>query len=77
MWGFHKLDNIEMFHRKFLKSLLKLNRGTANCMVYGEVGRFALASRVEKRMINFWARISQGKQIKALTHCLYIVTQAT
>ena len=57
VWGFQKLDCIEIFHRKFLKSLLKLNRGTANCMVYGEVGRFALASKVEKRMINFWARV--------------------
>ena len=30
IWGFQNLDQIERFHRKFLKSL-KLNRSTANC----------------------------------------------
>ena len=50
--------------------MLKLNRGTANCMVYGEVGRFALASKVEKRMINFGARVSQGKKSK-LSYIIY------
>ena len=33
-------------------------------LVYDEVGRFALASKVEKRMIHFWARVSQGKKSK-------------
>ena len=46
-----------MFHKKFLKCLLGVNRGTANCMVYGELGRFCLSSVVEKRMVNFWARL--------------------
>ena len=66
----HRLNCIEIFHRKFLKSLLKLNRGTANCMVYDKVGRFALASKVEKRMINFGARVSQGKKSK-LSYIIY------
>ena len=39
-------------------------------MVYGEVGRFSLASRVEKRMINFWARLIEGKKSK-LSHSVY------
>ena len=51
--GFQNLDQIERFHRKFLKSLLKLNRSTANCMVYGEVGRQNMTAVIEKRMINF------------------------
>ena len=46
--------------KKILKSILGLNRGTANCMVYGELGRVSLFHTVEKRMINFWARISQS-----------------
>ena len=70
IWGFCNLDSIEMFHKKFLKSILKLNRGTANCMVYGELGRFSLISTVEKRLINFWARISQGKKSK-LSYLIY------
>ena len=38
-WGCQKLNQIERFYRKFLKDLLTLNRSTANCMVYQEVGR--------------------------------------
>ena len=64
VWGFQKLDCIEMFHKKFLKSLLRVNRGTANCMVYGELGRSDLRSTVESRMVSYWARIVQGKKSK-------------
>ena len=64
IWGFQNLDQIERFHRKFLKSLLKLNRSTANCMVYGEVGRQNVTAVIEKRMINFWIHIIDGKQSK-------------
>ncbi len=70
IWGFQQLDQIEMFYKKFLKNLLKLNRNTANCMVYGEVGRFSLNSMVEKRMINFWLHVCQGKQAK-FSHTIY------
>ena len=35
VWGFQKLDHIGIFHRSFLKQILKFNTSTANCMVYG------------------------------------------
>ena len=38
IWGFENLDNIEVFYRKFLKYILKVNQQTPNCMVYGETG---------------------------------------
>ena len=52
IWGFQNLDQIERFHRKFLKSLLKLNRSTANCMVYGEVGRQNVTAVIEKKLLD-------------------------
>jgi hypothetical protein len=36
VWGF---ENCDVFYRKFLKRMLKLNKYTPNCMVYGEAGR--------------------------------------
>ena len=64
IWGFQNLHQIEMFHRKFFKSLLKRNRSTANCMVYGKVGRQSVTIVIEKRMINFWIYLIEGKQSK-------------
>ena len=70
IWGFYQTENIEIFHRSFLKSLLKLPKGTANCMINGELERFELASTIEKRMVNFWARVRQGKASK-LSNIMY------
>jgi len=70
VWGFHKLDQIEVFYRKFLKNLLGVHKGTANCMAYGELGKFPLTSMIEKRMVCFWLRLCQGKASK-LSHIMY------
>ena len=70
VWGFHKLDQIEVFHRKFLKGLLHVKKNTANCMAYAELGQFGLASKIERRMVDFWLRIQHGKQHK-LSHTMY------
>ena len=48
VWGFCNLSAIELFHRKYLKYLLKLNKSTSNCMVYGETGRVKLEVIVKK-----------------------------
>ena len=39
VWGFENCTQIEVFHRQFCKRLLKLNKATSNCMVYGELGQ--------------------------------------
>ena len=39
IWGFEDVGLIEVFYRKFLKYVLKLNKQTPNCMVYGESGK--------------------------------------
>ena len=44
VWGFEVIRNLEVFHMKFCKQILKLNRSTANCMVLGELGRLVLRS---------------------------------
>ena len=42
VWGFCDLQQIEIFYRKFLKNILRLNKSTPNCMIYGEVGKLPL-----------------------------------
>ena len=70
VWGYMKLDQIERLHKLFLKSLLRLNKGTANCMAYGEVGRLPLQHTVNKRMVSYWIRLLHGKEAK-LSYTLY------
>jgi len=64
IWGHSKLDQVEIFHRKFLRTLLRVHRSTANSMTYGELGRFSLENEINKRLIKFWTRLIQGKQSK-------------
>lgn len=60
MWGFEKIDQIEVFFRKFLKDLLHVKKGTPNCMVYGETGQNKLAYTVDGRIMNYWCRLVSG-----------------
>ena len=64
VWKFEKLDSLQVFHRKFLKNVLKLNKRTASCMIYGESGSIDLSVNVENRMINFCLRLCTGSQSK-------------
>ena len=64
VWGFEVIRNLEVFHMKFCKQILKLNRSTANCMVLGELGRFSLEKYISNRMINFWCNLEHSGQNK-------------
>ena len=58
LWGFTAFEMLEVFFRKFLKNILKLNKSTPNGMVYGEVGQLSLQTKIDQRMINYWLRLS-------------------
>ena len=64
VWGYENLDQIEVFHRNFLKKLLHVRNSTTNCMVYGETGETNLSCFIENRMLGYWARIVTGNQNK-------------
>ena len=64
IWGFEVLHDLEIFHMKFCKQALSVNKTTANCMVLGELGRLKLEKYIESRMINFWCRIVHSGQDK-------------
>ena len=73
IWGYEDIKEIEVFYRKFLKEVLRLNKQTTNCMVYGEAGRKPLSIIVKTRMVCFWHKTMMGAESKLsykITHLL-------
>ena len=63
-WGHEDTKQIDVFHRKFLRTLLSVGSYTPDCMVYGETGRGLILNHVKGRLVNFWSRILRGKDSK-------------
>ena len=66
IWGHEDtlVHTVEKVHLKFCKYLLKLNKSTPSYMIYGELGRMPLQTKIQNRVIGFWARILTGKNEK-------------
>ena len=71
VWGTKHIDKVDIFHRRFMKQLLKLPRSTAKCMLYGELGRFSHEGIITKRMISYWLRLKQGA-CNSIAHKLFL-----
>lgn len=61
VWGCENVDIINQFQLKFCKMLLGLKQSTPNIMIYGELGITPLNLSIENRILNFWARVINGK----------------
>ena len=72
IWGFEDVGLIEVFYRKFLKYVLKVNKQTPSCMVYGESGKKPLNIIIKSRMICFWHKISVGNGNKLSSKLNYL-----
>ena len=64
VWGYEDISQIEVFHRKFLRTILFVNKCTPDCMVYGETGRGPILNHVKCRVVGFWSRTLKGKETK-------------
>ena len=64
VWGYGNIEPLEVFYRSFLKRVLGVGKSTPNCAIYGELGKYPVAHRIKKRMVSFWAKVSEGKQTK-------------
>ena len=60
VWGCENLRDIEIFHRNFLRMVLKTFKFTPNCMLYGETGSKNMKNKIHMRMVNFWAKLKFG-----------------
>ena len=67
IWGYGNLEPLEIFYRKFIKRMLGIHQSTPNCIVYGEVGKKPLKNQICLKMVSFWAKISEGKELKLST----------
>ena len=57
VWGYEYLEQIEVYHRYFLKKLLSLRSSVPNAMIYGELVRHEIRFHIWSRMIMFWKRL--------------------
>ena len=64
IWGYEDIECIEVFYRKYLKYILRLNIQTTRCMVYGEAGKKPLSITIKSRMVCFWHKIMVGVKNK-------------
>ena len=76
IWGFSDLSSVELFHRKCLKTILRVNKFTAHAIIYGETGSHKIELNINKRIINFWNHLKndQGKisnMIFKFSHTLF------
>ena len=74
IWGFSDISAIEVMYRNVLRGILKLNRSTANCMVYGELGKCCIMNSVKERMVNLCSRLVTSKQSK-ISYIMYRVVK--
>ena len=54
VWGFHKGQDIDRLHLKFLKQVLKVNQHTTSSMIYGELGRVPMFLIRKIRIVKYW-----------------------
>ena len=53
---FENVEQIEVFHRKYLRNIHEVRKSTPNAMVYGELGRYEYRYMKWQRMANFWIK---------------------
>ena len=61
VWGYELFEQIEIFHRNFLRTLLNVRNSTPKAMIYGELGRSEIKYQIWLRILGFWNRLSDDK----------------
>ena len=69
--GFSDLSAIEVTYRTFLRGIMKLNKSSTNCMLYGEFGKCCISNLVKERMEIFWNRLVTSKISKISYYGVY------
>ena len=57
VWGFHKSQDIERAHLRFLKQILGVRLQTCSMIVYGELSRVPLYVLRNVRFVKYWYKI--------------------
>lgn len=70
IWGYENLDMIEKIHNDFLRKITLSKKSTPLYMLLGELGRYPLKIIIKTRMVGYWKRLVQAKEMK-LSYLLY------
>ena len=70
IWGYENNDLTEKLNLKFCRKILRVNNSTSGCMVLGELVRYPLQLFVDQRMLNYWSRIVNHKDMKVNKICI-------
>ena len=54
IWGYDKLDSLEVFHRHCIRQIIGTSKNSPCCMVYGESGIEPIKYKVWQRMVAYW-----------------------
>ena len=61
VWVHELFEQIEIFHRNFLRTLSNVRNSTPKAMIYGELGRSEIEYQIWLRNLGFWRRLSDDK----------------
>ena len=64
VWGYENNQQLLVTCNSFLKRILKLNKSTPTCMLYGEIGFTNPPQLIDNRLINIWYSIANGSDSK-------------
>ena len=76
IWGYEN-NLIEKLHLKICRLVLRVNNSTFKCMVLDELGRHPLQPFVDQRMLNYWSRILNHKDMKLKKILYHILVKLT
>ena len=57
VWGAGNYNDIETYHKKFMKRTLRVKGSTNKCLLYTETGRFPLSIFVNMCIVKLWLKI--------------------
>ena len=62
VWGHEDIEQIEVFHRNFLRRLLRARKSAPKAMTYGELGQQVLKITIWQKMACFWKNLPYNKK---------------
>ena len=70
-WGHELYEQIEIFYRNFLRTLLNVRNSTPKAMNHGELGTGEVKYQIWLRILGFWRKLSDDKNKNKLSSLIY------
>ena len=75
VWGYEKnnIKSLDVFYKRFIKTILDIYSFTPTCMVFGEAGQPNLYDLIKQRLISFWGKLEFDEVPRLSKHILRII----